>query len=101
MACSTDKYFLDKLGVKAGKALGILYKKIRFDQAVRLKEDICCRCGEKITDIDDFTIDHIEPWIHSEDPVDRFYNLDNIGYAHSKCNKPYLKRHSREKVKIS
>ncbi|WP_139796379.1 hypothetical protein [Sporomusa malonica] len=48
--------------------------------------DICYRCGEKIDDITDFTIDRKESWLLGDDPAQLFYDMDNIAFSHARCN---------------
>jgi hypothetical protein len=45
----------------------------------------CARCGEEIEDVD-FHIDHLIAWQNSDDPVNLFFNLKNIGLSHPECN---------------
>jgi len=33
-----------------------------------------------------FSIEHVIPWLDSEDPVKLFFDLDNISFSHLKCN---------------
>lgn len=35
---------------------------------------------------DTFSLEHIEPWLDSEDPVGLFFNQDNISFSHLSCN---------------
>ena len=99
MPCSTDHYFLEHLGVKAGKALGVLKKAIMFSLVIETGRNICYRCGEEIINTNEFSIEHIENWILSNNPKDRFYNLKNIAFSHRKCNTTYAKN-SKGKSKI-
>lgn len=48
--------------------------------------DTCFRCDEKISDIADFTIDHKDSWILSDEPSKVFYDIENIAFSHAKCN---------------
>lgn len=75
------------LGIPYGTACNRLRKQLLFDAVSRLGENICCRCQEVILSVDDFTIDHIKPWLNRSEEL--FWSLDNIGYAHSKCNTPH------------
>lgn len=84
---STDRYFQESLGVKAGKALGMLKKSIMFSLVVETKRNICYRCGKEIESVDDFSIEHMESWKRSDNPIDKFYNLNNIAFSHETCNR--------------
>jgi hypothetical protein len=48
--------------------------------------DTCFRCGEIINNIEEFTIDHKESWLLSEDPATPFYSMENIAFSHVRCN---------------
>lgn len=44
--------------------------------AQRLHEDVCLKCGRQIETVEEFTIDHKEPWLHVS--VDLFFDTSNI-----------------------
>ena len=69
-----------------GKACGILRKQIMFDLVKRADLDGCFRCGEKIKEVKELSIEHKENWLHSDDPVELFFNHGNIAFSHLKCN---------------
>jgi hypothetical protein len=87
---SSEHYFKEKLGVSHGKAQGILFKSLLYSFVVETKKDRCIRCGKLIEKREDLSIDHIEPWIHSDNPKKKYYSVGNVGYSHKKCNKPHL-----------
>lgn len=70
----------------AGTAAGQLRKTLLFYFAVRLNEDICFRCGQRIDEEKQFSIEHKVPWLHSENPKELFFDLSNISFSHLKCN---------------
>jgi len=73
-----------QLGMNHGKASAILLRNILFNFVQ--KENIkCFHCNNDMTR-EDFTIEHIIPWLDSDTPTELFFNLDNITFAHSKCN---------------
>lgn len=45
----------------------------------------CYRCGEEMTR-ESFSVDHKQPWLDSEAPVQMFFDLNNIAYSHKSCN---------------
>ena len=45
----------------------------------------CFRCGERL-DRKTFSIEHIEDWLDSDDPIGKFFDVDNIAYSHLRCN---------------
>lgn len=75
-----------QLGMDPGTAQNRLRKTLLFTMAQKLGLDTCYRCGKLITQESEFSIEHKEPWLDSEDPIDRFFNLDNIAFSHLKCN---------------
>jgi hypothetical protein len=32
------------------------------------------------------SIDHVIPWLHSDNPIELFFDLKNIKFSHKKCN---------------
>lgn len=74
------------LGMPFGTASGRLRKAILFNLVQKLEEDICFRCGEKIENIDNFSIEHKEAWQKTDNPVESFFDLDNIAFSHLRCN---------------
>ncbi len=73
-----------QLGMPSGRAEYRLKKMILFHLATKLGLDACFRCGEKIENIDDFTVDHKENWLYGD--VKLFWDLENIAFSHKKCN---------------
>lgn len=76
----------EQLGMPFGTASNRLRKSIMFQLVQEANKDICFQCKEKITDIDNFSIEHITPWLDSDDPTNNFFNLKNIAFSHTKCN---------------
>jgi hypothetical protein len=77
---------------KRSAQLGMLYNTVRhrlyrlllFDLMRRCGVDLCARCGLPITDVKDFTIEHVKPWLDVDTAL--FWDLDNIGFSHHACN---------------
>lgn len=69
-----------------GTACNRLRKLILFRCIQNLGENICCRCGKEIENVEDLSIEHLLPWLNSNTPKELFWNLDNIGFSHLKCN---------------
>jgi len=69
-----------QLGMNPGTASNRLKKSILFNFAKMLGYAWCYQCATEIKDIDKFTIEHKTPWLDSEDPIDNFFNLDNIAF---------------------
>lgn len=74
------------LGENHGTATHKLRKSLLYNMAMRLNELGCYRCGEQITSIDDFTIEHKIAWQQSDNPREMFFSLTNIAFSHFKCN---------------
>ncbi|NYT26392.1 hypothetical protein H0A73_22625 [Alcaligenaceae bacterium] len=62
-----------------------LVKDLLWNFIVASGLDACCKCGEKMTR-NTFSIEHIIPWIDSEDPAGNYFSLGNIAYSHLICN---------------
>ena len=71
------------LGENHNTAVLRLKKNLLFKYVSQSKDSDCYRCGEPLT-LDDFTVDHKEPWMYES--VELFWDLDNVAFAHSKCN---------------
>ena len=83
---NANKKKYDLLGVPFGTASNQLRKAIMFQLIQKTNEDICYRCGKKIENIDDFSIDHKNSWLKAENPKEAFFDLKNITFSHLKCN---------------
>ena len=75
-----------QLGMNPSTASNRLRKSILFSFAQKLGHAWCYQCATEITDIDRFTIEHKKPWLDSDNPVDTFFDLDNIAFSHAECN---------------
>lgn len=84
-----NKKKAEQLGMSHGAASNRLRKQIMF-ALIKFSKiddlDICFQCGEKIENVDNLSIEHIVPWLDSEDPVELYFDLDNIAFSHLKCN---------------
>lgn len=75
----------EQLGMDVGKANHKLVKDILWNFAVKLDMNKCFQCGEEMTR-ETFSIEHKIPWLHSDNPSDLFFDIDNISFSHLKCN---------------
>lgn len=66
-------------------ASGRLVKDILWSLIVKTEQDTCCKCGEPMKR-EDFSIEHVEPWLDSDDPIGKFFDLNNISFSHLSCN---------------
>ena len=55
------------------------------------EEQKCFQCGGELTR-DTFSVEHKIPWLHSEKPLDLFFDLDNIAFSHLGCNSRAARR---------
>jgi len=78
------------LGMNYSTAASRLRKILLFKYVKLAGHGVCYRCGNKIESIDDFSIEHKEPWLY-EDP-NLFWDLDNIAFSHMSCNRPHRQR---------
>jgi hypothetical protein len=72
------------LGMSHGTATGRLRKMILFDLLKRHNENICARCHESITNIDELSIEHLKPWEGIS--ANLFWDLNNVAFSHIYCN---------------
>lgn len=91
----------EQLGMPTGTASAILRKKILFSFVQKLGLDTCYRCNKKIEKEEELSIEHIIPWLDSENPKDLFFDLSNISFSHLKCNsgsvrKEYLIKNGKQ-----
>ena len=73
-----------QLGINYGTASNRLKKMLFFSLVQKLELNYCLRCGEKIENYKELSIDHIEPWLNKSN--DLFWDIDNIAYSHLSCN---------------
>ena len=76
----------EQLGMPHGTAANILRKNILFTLLRKHKENICFQCGQEIETVDDLSIEHKIPYLHSNNPVELYFSMDNIAFSHLKCN---------------
>lgn len=76
----------EQLGMPIGTASGKLRKTIIFDLLKQLNQNYCFQCGAEIVFENELSIEHKIPYLDSENPVDLFFNLNNIAFSHLKCN---------------
>ena len=77
-----------QLGMNPSTANGRLVKDLLWKY---IPTAVCHRCGEAMTR-DNFSIEHIKPWLDSDDPIKMFFDLDNITFSHHSCNSSAARR---------
>jgi hypothetical protein len=75
----------EQLGMNPSTASGRLVKDILWSFIVKNCQDNCCKCGNQMTR-ETFSIEHVKPWLDSDNPVDLYFDLDNISFSHLTCN---------------
>lgn len=72
-----------KLGMSPSAARDRLTRQLLWRE---IKDTPCYRCGEAMS-LETYSIEHVVPWLNSEAPIDVYFNLDNVSFSHSVCNK--------------
>ena len=86
----------DRLGDKWGTANNTLRKSVMFMLVKKCQMDDCYRCGKKIRQLNDFTVDHKQNWLYATNPAKTFFDVSNIAFSHKGCN--YAKRGSTRRL---
>lgn len=73
-----------QLGMNPSTASHRLIKDLLFDFILKGRHK-CYKCDGKLTR-ETFSIEHIIPWLDSDNPSELFFSLDNIAYSHLSCN---------------
>lgn len=76
----------EQLGMNPGTASSRLKKELLWQYIIKAGDNKCFRCGKDIMEIGELSIEHKLPWLDSEDPIGRFFDLYNIAFSHLKCN---------------
>lgn len=74
-----------QLGMNPSTASNKLVKDILWKLIVQTERDTCYKCGDKMSR-ESFSIEHIQHWLDSDNPVGNYFNLDNISFTHHRCN---------------
>ena len=78
------------LGMPVGTAKARLLKNILFHLLQKHSENICFKCRKLIENVQELSIEHIEPWEGLS--VELFWSLENIAFSRRKCNRPHRNR---------
>lgn len=84
-----EKYNIKKaeqLGMPSGTASSRLKKILMFELAKLTGKDICYRCNKLIETVEEFSLEHKVPWLDSANPIESFFDLNNIAFSHLSCN---------------
>lgn len=75
-----------QLGMNPSTASGRLVKDLLWSLIVETSKDSCCKCGSLMSR-ETFSIEHVTPWLDSDDPVGLYFDIGNISYSHLSCNR--------------
>lgn len=84
-----------QLGVHPATAAHQLRTDLLYFAYVVLLGCVCYRCGQEMARAN-FSIDHIDNWLDSDDPVERFFDLSNVSFSHLGCNVSAARRERRK-----
>ena len=90
-----------KLGMNYSTAANRLRSDLLYHFAIKFGHK-CHRCSKDLTR-ETFSVEHIEPWLNSDDPVKNFFDISNIAFSHQSCNyshggKGAIRRFSKEQM---
>lgn len=69
-----------------------LQKNILFSLLKETNKNFCYRCGAEIENVEELSVEHKDFWMDSEDPIGKFFDLDNIAFSHFNCNSKYKRK---------
>lgn len=75
----------EQLGMNPSTASHKLVKDILYSLILKTTDNKCHRCGEEMCR-EDYSIEHIVPWLHEENARELYFDLNNITFSHFKCN---------------
>lgn len=82
---NTNDKKAQQLGMPFGTASNKLRKMILFKLLGMLNLNACFRCHLPIA-LEELSIEHKVAWLDTTNPVDTFFDLDNIAFSHVTCN---------------
>jgi hypothetical protein len=86
MTTNAKKKKREQLGMDDSTASHKLRKLILFSLVQQTAQDVCFRFQTKIEIVEDLSIEHKTPWLDSSNPINTFFDLNNIAFSHLKCN---------------
>lgn len=69
-----------------GTASNRLRKSIIFMLLKKQNLNFCFQCNSEIVFENELSIEHKVPYLDSENPIELFFDLNNIAFSHLKCN---------------
>lgn len=82
----------EQLGINVSTASNRLIKDLLFNFVIQ-NNSKCYRCNGALTRAT-FSVEHKTPWLHSDNPLELFFSLENIAYSHLICNTSAARRQS-------
>lgn len=83
--------FKEQIGLSVSTARNRLIK-LLVSKMLDERGEVCFRCGKPLNG--DWTIDHVENWLDSDDPVALFFDVENVAYSHHACNSRHTRNYS-------
>lgn len=84
--CNSNNKKTAQLGMPIGTASNRLRKSIIFKLLKDSGKNYCFQCSAEIENEKDLSIEHKIPYLDSDNPIDLFFDLDNIAFSHLSCN---------------
>lgn len=69
-----------------------LVKDILWELILQTEKNICFKCKREMTR-ETFSIEHIIPWLDSPNPLELYFDQNNISFTHLKCNTGDARKH--------
>lgn len=82
----SNKIKSEQLGMPFGTASNRLRKMVLFQLLKEYNRNFCYQCGKEISSVEELSIEHKEPWLYSENPKEKFFDIENIAFSHLDCN---------------
>lgn len=92
---TSNKRKNEQLKMNAGTAAHRLKKELLFKYVKKAGDNFCYQCGVKIEFVDELSVEHKTPWLNSNDPIELFFNLENIAFSHLECNIGAARRYNK------
>jgi len=73
-----------QLGMAPSNARNLLIRMIIFD-FINKDNIVCYRCYLEMS-LEDWSIEHKIPWLHSDNPIELYFDLKNVTFSHLRCN---------------
>jgi len=85
------------LGMTAGefrKKHRSMKRRLYFSLIEKAGMNICFQCGKPMT-YEDYSIEHKVPWLHADNALELFEDLDNLAFSHKSCNSKAARRSTK------